>query len=436
MTAEQPGPTSSQRRPPVSWPVTVTFLFIGNAGLWADRTNFGVAIAVWIKQYHWTPAIAGLMLSAFSLGYLVMQPIGGFLSDRLGPRRIFSVSCLGWSVFELLTPLAPTVLWLTGAFRLLLGAFEAPFLPAGSVAVARAVPQTSRRGRYNAITMTGIAVGQFAGAFSAGFIAKGFGVPWIFILSGGFGIVLALLWAGYARGRGEPAPGAHVAGLVESRERAAEPVVPVAKLFTSVSLVALMVSYFALPYATFIFIGWLPTYFNKYLGVKLVLAGVLTSLPFLATAVSGLFVGFLSDHLVHFHLPDALHRKGFIYLGALIYVASILVVTSTRNVGLAVGMIVLANVGLNFFVTPFWIMVTDIAPRQAGTLGGFMNFFGILGATVAPAASGFMASATGAFVLPFQVAAALIAVSAIAVGLLVRVRPISQLVLRPGPALA
>ena len=113
---------------PVSWPLCVTVFFAGNVLLWADRSNFSVAAAAWAKEYDWTPSTIGMMLSAFSLGYLIMQPLGGWLADRIGPRRTFSVSMAGWSLWVLLTPLAPTVLWLTAAFRVLLGVSEAPYI--------------------------------------------------------------------------------------------------------------------------------------------------------------------------------------------------------------------------------------------------------------------------------------------------------------------
>jgi len=72
---------------PMSWPLCATVFFLGNVLLWADRSNFSVATAVWSKQFAWSPSTIGTMLSAFSLGYLVMQPIGGWIADRLGPRR-------------------------------------------------------------------------------------------------------------------------------------------------------------------------------------------------------------------------------------------------------------------------------------------------------------------------------------------------------------
>ena len=161
--AAKPTPTR-----PINWPTTVAAFFAGSVLLWADRSNFSVAAASWAKQLNWTPSTIGLMLSAFSLGYLIVQPIGGWIAEQVGPRRPLAGSMAGWSIWVLLTPLAPTVLWLTAAFRVLLGAFEAPYIPASVAAVARAIPSAARRGRFAAFMQSGAQLGPAAGqAFSS-----------------------------------------------------------------------------------------------------------------------------------------------------------------------------------------------------------------------------------------------------------------------------
>ena len=124
-----PGPAANGSRP-INWGLTATVFFLGSVLLWADRTNFSVAAAAWAKDYGWTPSTIGMMLSAFSLGYLILQPIGGWIADKFGPRRTLAGSMAGWSLWVLMTPIAPTVLWLTATFRVLLGAFEGPYIPA------------------------------------------------------------------------------------------------------------------------------------------------------------------------------------------------------------------------------------------------------------------------------------------------------------------
>ena len=90
-------------------------------------------------------------------------------------------------------------------------------------------------------------------------------------------------------------------------------------------------------------------------------------------------------------------------------------------------MIAVANAGLSLYVYPFWTTVTDIAPHQSGTLSGFMNFFGICGATISPYLSGVIAQATGAFVAPLELAAAIMVVAATTSIIFLRIRPIGEL---------
>jgi MFS transporter, ACS family, D-galactonate transporter len=125
------------------------------------------------------------------------------------------------------------------------------------------------------------------------------------------------------------------------------------------------------------------------------------------------------------------HRKFFVATGAAIYAATTLIAATTESNTLAVVMIVIANAGLSFYVVPYWTTCTDIAPNQTGTLGGVMNFFGIVGATVSPYLSGVIAQATGAFVAPLVLAVAIMLVAATTMIMLFRIRPLTSLVAAP-----
>jgi len=233
---------------PINWPVTVIVFFAGSVLLWADRSNFSVAAAAWAKDLNWTPSTIGLMLSAFSLGYLVIQPIGGWIADQIGPRRTLAGAMAGWSLWVLLTPLAPTILWLTATFRVLLGAFEAPYIPASIAAVSRAIPSRSRRGRFAAFMQSGAQLGPATGVFFAGLILQATRSPvYIFVVFGVIGLAGAAVWWIFARNFGDPVPtGAH-AETDEARERAAQPPVPPRLLVTSPALWPFYIGYFALP---------------------------------------------------------------------------------------------------------------------------------------------------------------------------------------------
>jgi MFS family permease len=431
--AASPDRSSSR---PINWAVTAVVFFAGSVLLWADRTNFSVAAAAWAKEFGWTPATIGMMLSAFSLGYLILQPVGGWIADKAGARRTLAASMAGWSLWVLLTPIAPTVLWITATFRVLLGAFEAPYIPASVAAVARAIPSVSRRGRFSAFVQSGAQLGPAAGVFFAGVILSTTGsATYIFLIFGLIGLVGAAAWWSYARNFDDPLPhGAH-AETDEAKERAAQAPVANRLLIASPALWPFYIGYFALPYCQYLFLTWLPQYLSHYRHIPLVQASALSALPFLVAFLASNFAGWAMDWLAAAGwTKGGFHRKLFIGLGAVIYAATTLIAATTESNTLAVIMIIIANAGLSFYVVPFWVTCTDIAPNQTGTLGGVMNFFGIVGATLSPYGTGLIAQATGAFVAPLVLAVVIMLVGATTTILLFRYRPLSELVAQPLPA--
>jgi MFS family permease len=419
----------------INWAVTVVVFFAGSVLLWADRTNFSVAAAAWAKEFGWTPATIGMMLSAFSLGYLILQPIGGWIADKAGARRTLAASMAGWSLWVLLTPIAPTMLWLTATFRVLLGAFEAPYIPASVAAVARAIPSVTRRGRFSAFVQSGAQLGPAAGVFFAGIILSMTGsATYIFLIFGLIGLVGAASWWSYARHFDDPVPhGAH-AETDEAKERAAQAPVPNRLLIASPALWPFYIGYFALPYCQYLFLTWLPQYLSHYRHIPLVQASALSALPFLVAFLASNFTGWAMDWLAAAGwTKGGFHRKLFVGLGAVIYAITTLIAATTESNTLAVIMIIIANAGLSFYVVPYWTTCTDIAPNQTGTLGGVMNFFGIVGATLSPYGTGLIAQATGTFVAPLVLAVVIMLVAATTMILFFHYRPLSELVAQPLP---
>ena len=417
-----------QTKKAISWPVLVIVIFIGNVILWADRTNFSVATAAWSKQFHWTPAIIGMMLSAFSFGYMLLQPLGGYLSDRLGPKKMIAYSCGGWSLFTLLTPLAPAVIWLTGSFRALLGIFEAPFNPAITTAVSQYIPEQSKRGTYMAFLQSGSKLGPAIGTSVGALILRAWGTSAIFMFFGLLGIAISLIWFLYSYKRSEEV-NRRIIQSTEVSERAKEAEYSVRQLLSSSTIWGILLAYFSVPYCTFLFLTWLPIYLNTYRHFKIVTAGLLSALPYLAAFVAYIFAGYLSDKMAEKGwTKNGLNRKLPIYFGTLVYLITLPIAAVTTSNNLAVLMIILANVGLAFVTNQYWVMVSDITKRYGGTISGFMNFFGILGATIAPSLTGFIVAATGNFTLPFIISVCILVAAALVVALFVRVKPLSELI--------
>jgi MFS family permease len=413
----------------LNWGLYVTVFFVGSIILWADRSNFSVAAAAWAKEYNWTPSTIGMMLSAFSLGYLFIQPVGGWIADKVGPRRTLSGSMAGWSIWVMLTPLAPSVLWLTALFRVLLGAFEAPYIPASVAAVSRAVSSVARRGRFAAFVQSGAQLGPAFGVFFAGLILSMTGsAAMIFIIFGVIGLVFAAVWWLYAKSFADSVPLGSEAETAEAKQRAAQQPVPYRLLLTSPAMWPFYIGYFALPYCQYIFLAWLPQYLTHYRHIPLAQASALSALPFITAFVASNGAGWLMDWMAaRGWTQGALHRKLFIGIGAVTYAVTTLIAATTESNTLAVTMIIIANAGLAFYVMPYWTLCTDVAPQQTGALGGLMNFFGICGATLSPYLSGVIAQATGAFVAPLVLAVCIMLVGAVTMIVLFHVKSLNEL---------
>ena len=102
-------------------------------------------------QYGW-------LGSAFSVAYLLAGPVAARMCDRLGARRALLIGVLAWSAAAAAHSLAIGF----GSFlalRLLLGAVEAPSLPAGAQTV-QAVLAPADRARGMALLFAGMSVGS------------------------------------------------------------------------------------------------------------------------------------------------------------------------------------------------------------------------------------------------------------------------------------
>ena len=108
-----------------------TCFFFGGMVLYAQRIGMAVGLVRMQSVYNWDKPTQGLILSAFFLGYALLQVPAGWASQRYGGARCITVSVCGASVLSLLVPAAveisPLALF---ALRLGQGLLQAPFYSA------------------------------------------------------------------------------------------------------------------------------------------------------------------------------------------------------------------------------------------------------------------------------------------------------------------
>lgn len=143
-----------------------------------------------VADLHLTKEQISWSISAFFWSYAVLQMPAGWLADRFGPRRLYFLYIVGWSLFAAATGLAESFLGLF-LIRFGLGVMQAGAYPASGSLLSRWVP-VAERGWASAMIGFGGRIGAAAAtAFTTRMIVVSGDWRWIMLLYGGLGAAVA-----------------------------------------------------------------------------------------------------------------------------------------------------------------------------------------------------------------------------------------------------
>ncbi len=372
-----------------------------------DRTVLGIAAPYLTKELGLTAAALGIVFSAFSWSYALLQIPGGIFLDRFGTRVTYTWALTLWSGFTALMGLVTGLpsLILT---RIGVGMFEAPCFPANSRILATWFPQ-NERARANSI----YSVGQYAGiAFLSVplfWVTEQFGWRGLFIMAGGFGIALGgLFWWQYREPSGDPvinsAELAHIeagGGGEYKGARVAFSWGTIGKLLRHRQILGASIGQFGGNSTQVFFVTWFPTYLVNVRGMTFINAGMMTMLPYIGASIGVLVAGQFSDRLLTRTGSANLARKLPIVGGLLL--ASTIVFANFVPAGsnlLVIGIMSVAFFGQGM-TNLGWTVISDIAPKEhIGLTAGIFNFSANLAGIVTPLVIGYAYQSTGSFFGP------------------------------------
>lgn len=151
--------------PRMAWALALTGTFTMSVS-YVDRQTLSALAPTVTKKLAIDETHYGLLVSAFSIAYLVGAPLAGRLIDAVGARRGLLGAVLVWSVVAAMHALVPDIMMRTAlsgfvvlfALRIALGLAEAPTFPGAAQTVQRALPP-SERARGLGILYTGSSFG-------------------------------------------------------------------------------------------------------------------------------------------------------------------------------------------------------------------------------------------------------------------------------------
>jgi len=163
-----------------------------------DRTNIGIAQQGLKRDLGFGPAVYGLGVTLFFVGFIVFEVPSNALLARIGARKTLVRIMASWGVVTVATMFVQDEFTFYLA-RFLLGVAEAGFFPGALYFLSRWFP-SARRTRMTAVFFVGVPVSGVLGSLVSGGIMHAFGGvagladwQWLFLVEGTPPILLAIV---------------------------------------------------------------------------------------------------------------------------------------------------------------------------------------------------------------------------------------------------
>jgi MFS transporter, ACS family, glucarate transporter len=384
---------------------------------YVDRVCISQAAPAMQKELGITKIEMGIAFTAFGWAYALFEIPGGWLGDRIGPRKVLMRVVGMWSIFTVATGWAWNLVSLV-TFRFFFGVGEAGCFPNLTKALtlwfhvservkAQGIMWLSARwggaftpllvgwmlaGRVDQWTAATAGVG---GGSLVGWIAGGGGKPglalhyqWIFLIFGLLGVVWAVLFYRWFRDHPHEHPAVNKAELEEIGETdrvGGGHAMPWEKLFASRTVWMLWGQYFFMAYAWYFYITWFPTYLKEqFTSLSEIERALLACVPLMFGGLGCVVAGYVMVPLEKRLGGRARSRRivgvaGFSVAGLMMLVSSQLSMPLLSV--LAVGF---ASFSSDLTMPCSWGACMEVGGRYTGALSGSMNMIGNAGGAIAP----------------------------------------------------
>jgi sugar phosphate permease len=385
-------PITAVAAPAYRW-VVLFVAWLGFLLSFVDRLTWA-NVAVSVGGSLGLPVAAlGIFVTAFYVGYVICNALGGMASDRVGARLTLSISLMLLGVSTFLFSFTASVgfgLVLQGLMGLAAGADYA-----SSIKLIVAWFDRTSRGR---------AMGILLIASSLGVTATNAVVPTLAALAG---------WQGVYRALGLVTLAVGAIAFLLLRDRPAGTVqnlaarVPVRRLLGNRNLLLLGLVGFAAFWGTWGFAFWANALMIKGRGFSAIQAGGVVSLVGIAAIIGKPLIGLLSDWMVG--------RCKWLSFATLVLFVVMLMIFGTLTDPMAFAFAApLVGLGAFLYSPLLAAMVAETSGvALAGSAAGVLASFWQLGSVIVPVVVGVVFQATGSFLAAFATLAAGPALAAI-----------------------
>jgi MFS family permease len=416
--------------------VIAALLFAAGMLNYLDRAALSVVAPIIKADLHINDAQMGLLFSSFFIGYCVFCFIGGWASDRFGPRKVFFYAAGFWSFFCGTTALAGNFATLMVS-RVAFGMAEGPMGTTTNKAISNWFPRREA-GRAVGITNAGQPLGAAIAAPIVGLVALHFSWRISFVVIAALGFIWMSVWWRCFRDlpTQHPAVSAEEKSLIISdrpslqvgEHQSDEKVAGVGHYLLSMPVLGVAMAFFAFNYVLYFFLSWLPSYLTDFQHLDVKHMSVVGMLPWLGATAGFVLGGVFSDALYKKTGNVLFARKTVIVIG--LGVSGLCVVLVSQVSGLVPAVALMAVASLFAFMTPqaCWSLLQDIVPAQRiGATGGFVHLLANIAGILSPSITGFLVQYGMGYSAAFILTGVLAGVGMVAVLLSVRAGNVARL---------
>ncbi|HAB98455.1 MAG TPA: MFS transporter [Parachlamydiales bacterium] len=384
-----------------------------------DRSAISFVIEPLKAEYHFSDTQFGMILAAFSAGYMILTAVGGWLVDKWGVRFMWPVAAIAWS-------LCVGCLGFAGGFwgfvflRFLLGVSEGPHFPSMTRSISNWL-SPRERARALSLGLVAIPLSSVVGAPITSYLVADFGWRTMFFIISITGILWAVVW--YLCFTDSPKDSPHVneeeqkiiatPSTLQSEQK--QNIIDWRFILTHPTLVANNIAYFAFGYMLFFSTLWLPGYFLTQHGLNLKSVGWYLTIPWLVGAIFLKAGGVLSDYLYVKTGKSRIARSHLIWSSQLLATVFFVLLGFTHTLGFS---ILFLSLGLGFGLMPqpaFFSINIDVAKERAGSAQGITSSCLSLAGVIAPIVTGWLIDITGNYQAAFLLLGAVTAMAVVTV---------------------
>jgi MFS family permease len=332
------------------------------------RVSTSVIVTDLLEAFHTNATALGFMSSMYFYLYAFEQPLVGYLSDRLGPRRVIGYWSMAAAAGCFLFATAPNVGW-ASVGRALIG------LGVGGVYVPaiKAISLWFRKTHFTTMVGVLMSVGNFGAVIATtplAWAAASWGWRPTFVLIGGITLALAfvtlLLTRDYARAS-QPVrvnPGSASGGMTGSRVKAVE-------VLASGRFWIVAVIFFG-TYGTLVTLQglWATPFLMTVLGIERIFASKLNMLIPVGVIIGAPLFGWLTDR---FSISKGDTLIAILTGYGLTWVGIIFFFNQLGTGGLSAVLLVMGIVA-GGFISMIWGIVQETTPQEIlGLTSGMLN---------------------------------------------------------------